>query len=884
MKTTTHDSNAGNTLVVTLSVIATILVLLGSAVEYTTHMSRLTQRSRKTALAMEIADGHLETLFTSWRNIYRTTFTTYTTSYSGSGGTDYSLLPTNYFFTTSYNPGPAPSPITYMSPAATPNPIPLPSASLFPTEANYNVTQYRIQAVNPMIQLDANENAVDINGNPLNLAATAPAAYGPNDWQYSYFYLASVDVSVPALTGNVTAKVRRVFEKKFDNPWTYAMFYVDDLELQPTTALSITGPVHTNANLYIGTSNFSVPGPTWPNAPTSGRVEYGADYINGYSPKDGQNTGTPTAPVFAKSDSTLTLSDMPPCQVSPYLPFGWNLNLSTASGGSTNDDSYHELIERPAAGADPIAGIRYYSQKPYVIDSQNVLAGYAGTPGNSYRILINEHSWKFANAAARTAAGSYVSTDIGKVGYEYNNSSATTYGTFWKLTSLTPTWTIIPQRTTYAFPDATARNAAGSYTLDLTKPFFAYQYDNDTFWKLTGVTGGTTPTWTQVTIPNPFTIATFGPLISSWTFSNIGNRTASGSYTQADIGKVCFQSDDLSFWRLTSMTKSGSIITPIWTSALQADAVTIYQWDGTNTTQLLSSGNSSSGLKNANSLYDTLASYVKTTESLNDNREGGLVRMRTLDVNAFSLAATNGTLSNFSGVLYIADYGATYRPTTGSAVAGVPVDCTISGTSTTETKVTRRGIRLKNGATLLGKLTIVSDNPIYIQGDYNTGGSPPSNSGTYTSPTVSGYTRWASAIIGDSINLLSGAWTDSNSTSNRSSRTPQNTTVNSALVSGNVPSSGGSTYSGGGENFVRFLEDWNKYTFCYYGSMVQLYKSQQGTGQYSTGGQVYQPPTFKWFYDVNFSGDHNSNAHFGSPPGNLQIAAYLQQQRWYQVY
>ncbi len=92
MKRTTHDSNAGNTLVVTLSVIATILVLLGSAVEYTTHMSRLTQRSRKTALAMEIADGHLETLFTSWRNIYRTTFTTYTTSYSGSGGTDYSLL------------------------------------------------------------------------------------------------------------------------------------------------------------------------------------------------------------------------------------------------------------------------------------------------------------------------------------------------------------------------------------------------------------------------------------------------------------------------------------------------------------------------------------------------------------------------------------------------------------------------------------------------------------------------------------------------------------------------------------------------------------------------------------------------------------------------
>src|SRR3954471_2031608 len=261
-------SRQGSTLVVTLAVVATILVLLGSAVEYTTNVSRNTQRSRKTALAMEIADGHLETLFTSWRNIYKTTFTTYTTSYQGTGGTDYSLLPTNYFFTSQYNPGPAPSPIAFMSPSGTPPIIPLPSPSNFPTEGNYTVTQYRIQAVNPMIELDANENAVDVNGAALSRSLVAPASYGPNDWQYSYYYLAAVDVTVPTLKGNVTAKVRRIFEKKFDNPFTYAMFYVDDLELQPTAPFSLTGPVHTNANLYIGTSNFSVPGPSWPNNPS----------------------------------------------------------------------------------------------------------------------------------------------------------------------------------------------------------------------------------------------------------------------------------------------------------------------------------------------------------------------------------------------------------------------------------------------------------------------------------------------------------------------------------------------------------------------------------------------------------------------------------------
>src|SRR5437588_7046624 len=88
----------GSTLVVTIIVVATLLVLLGVAVDYSTQISRNTQRSRKTALAMEIADGHLEYLFSNWRNIYRTTWTT--VYGSNTGGTDYSLVGTNYFYTT----------------------------------------------------------------------------------------------------------------------------------------------------------------------------------------------------------------------------------------------------------------------------------------------------------------------------------------------------------------------------------------------------------------------------------------------------------------------------------------------------------------------------------------------------------------------------------------------------------------------------------------------------------------------------------------------------------------------------------------------------------------------------------------------------------------
>ena len=903
------NTQAGSTLVVTISVVAALLVLLGTAVEYTSQISRNTQRSRKTAAAMEIADGHLEALFTSWRNIYRTAFTTYTTSYQGSGGTDYSLLPTNYFYTTcstcnplySGNTGPLPSPIPFMSPSGTPSPIPLPPSSLFPTEPNYTVDQYRIQAVNPMIELDANGNAIDVNGAALSKSAIAPSGNGPNDWQYSYFYLASVDVTVPTLRGNVTAKVRRVFEKKFDNPWTYAMFYVDDLELHPTSAFTLSGPIHTNGNLYIGTSNFSAAPPSWPSNPTSGRIGYGSEYINGYAPNDGQHTATPTAPNFAKSDPSLAISDMPPSQVSPYLPFGWNLSLSTASGSGANNDSYHELIERPSFETDPIAGIRYYTQRPYVVDTQDVLTGNPGTPGASCRILINEHYWKFANAADRIAPGPYTSSDIGKVAYEtagVTHPSVANYGTYWRLTGVTgtspnatPTWTIIPERTSFAFANTSARTGASYTSNDIGK--IAYQYDTDTYWRIGSV--APSASWAAVPMIPP----SWGS-IAQWTFSSAALRKAAGSYGASDVNRIAYQSDDGSFWRLTGHTVSGSLKYPVWESALQVDKVTVYTWaaNGSGTlvaTPHVTSGTTSTGVKNADAFYDKVMSALSTSEVLYDNREGGLVRVTSLDVNAFSDMARPATswLANFSGVLYIADFGGRTLQPSGTVLPGNPISMTLLGSSgnTSESSVVRRAIRLRNGATLLAKLTIVSDNPIYIQGNFNTGVNPPSNSGTYTSPTGTGYTRWASAVIGDAISVLSNNWNDNNSNKSRPQRIATNTTINAALVGGIVPSGSGSgnSYSGGGENFVRFLEDWGSdKTFCYYGSMVQLYKSQQATGTWTGSGNQYSAPLLKWFWDVNFSYDAKGTApadpHWGSPPGNLQIAAYLQQQRWYQVY
>jgi ribulose bisphosphate carboxylase small subunit len=183
------------------------------------------------------------------------------------------------------------------------------------------------------------------------------AAYGPA-WKYSYFYLAAVDVSVPAMTGNVTAKVRRVFEKKFDNPWSYAMFYVDDLEICPPAGnpLTLTGPIHTNAGLYLATSYFT----------TASALEYASEYLNDYSPNDTSSHTTTVGPPNVPSN-------MPPSQVSPYLPFGWNVKFDY-SDPSANNDGYHEIIELPVGTDDVnITNIRYYNQASIrvLIDQNN---------------------------------------------------------------------------------------------------------------------------------------------------------------------------------------------------------------------------------------------------------------------------------------------------------------------------------------------------------------------------------------------------------------------------------------------------------------------------------------------------------------------------------
>jgi hypothetical protein len=78
------------------------------------------------------------------------------------------------------------------------------------------------------------------------------------------------------------------------------------------------------------------------------------------------------------------------------------------------------------------------------------------------------------------------------------------------------------------------------------------------------------------------------------------------------------------------------------------------------------------------------------------------------------------------------------------------------------------------------------------------------------------------------------------------------TTVNAALLTGVVETTRGQ-YSGGMENFPRFLETWGPAnTFTYNGSMVKMFPSLYATNVWGKAN-VYSPPKRNWAFDLNFN-------------------------------
>jgi hypothetical protein len=222
-----------------------------------------------------------------------------------------------------------------------------------------------------------------------------------------------------------------------------------------------------------------------------------------------------------------------------------------------------------------------------------------------------------------------------------------------------------------------------------------------------------------------------------------------------------------------------------------------------------------------------LGTLVTTTNSFWDAREEKVVR--PIDINVGALTSWSATNSSLRPALGWKDLSSIYvldRRTPTAAALGA--------------------VRVVNGRQLPSRgLTVATASPLYVLGHYNQ-----TNTANLGTPNTS--TTLPASLVGDALTVLSGNWSDANSTNAVSFRTAAPTTVNAALLAGAVETTQGK-YGGGMENFPRFLETWGlANTFTYNGSLVKMFPSLYATNAWGKAN-VYAPPKRNWAFDINFN-------------------------------
>ena len=232
--------------------------------------------------------------------------------------------------------------------------------------------------------------------------------------------------------------------------------------------------------------------------------------------------------------------------------------------------------------------------------------------------------------------------------------------------------------------------------------------------------------------------------------------------------------------------------------------------------------------------FDTSGSY-QTANTFTDAREGAT--MAPVDLYIAELLAEFPALVS----------GSTYGVSEGRGIIYVTRDDPDGAGGVVP------AVRLRNGEELPAfGLTVGSDLPLYVDGDYNTDGG--------VKPAL---------VAGDAVTLLSSDWQDVRSTGPLTDRVPVDTTYNAVVMTGNYSTTPGGNYNGGLENVLRFLEQWTGHTVTYRGSIIDLWFSEIAQGLW--GSSYYSPPYRDWGYDSLYRSS--------SPPGVLMVFA-VEQIHW----
>jgi len=206
-----------------------------------------------------------------------------------------------------------------------------------------------------------------------------------------------------------------------------------------------------------------------------------------------------------------------------------------------------------------------------------------------------------------------------------------------------------------------------------------------------------------------------------------------------------------------------------------------------------------------------------------DLREGNNVKMTTINMHAL-MVAINQTYptgsGDFNGALYV----------------------NVKGSNAS----TPRAVKLIHGEDVTGRrglgTTVTTNGGLYVQGSYNTTSAENADDHS-TNPAM---------LMADQITVLSDGWNDANAVagsplSNRvAAPTGGAIVINAGILTGNT-SATATQASGGAQNLVRYLENWNGINVTVFGSLGRLFESKTFHSWFQQPGVVYGKPANRFF-------------------------------------
>lgn len=619
-----------------------------------------------------------------------------------------------------------------------------------------------------------------------------------------------------ALGGDTTSYVSQRISVRGAPLFAHAIFYNMDLEIFNGPAMTISGPVHTNGNLYLYPQSGAL---TFTDQVTAtGRI-YHAKKPGDNSP-DGNSAASRTAEINFPNKFGQSLS----------LKNSGVWKDSTQGGGTDAADwadfrdyasqRWNGSLQTIAHGVDnytPVAIGKYVEDSP---------AGGADDSVNSGRTIIEPSDYPVDTGDPDYTAKMEVEAQ------KYSNDA----GLYITVNPATQEITLSSRDKDDPTKNKTLTLPAGNELIE----YKAYQATSTYSTTSAVKTYAVTATSGSKKKYRPTTNSTITPVVTTYTSGGVAttNGTPSGSSsTGSETG-----------W-LTS-PPSGSTTTTSTTPS----SVTL---SGTN------EGMYDQHRKKGTDLIEVDMDALRKAVAAMQGASTATLSDGTVATVTAADQIGNLTPADWTGIVYIEVEGG---PST-DPITGMTNSATIPNSMQASVRIINGKGNVPSYGTATEGLTLATNAPVYIKGNFNADGTTSTSSpNSATTPETGEY---PAAIIGDAITILSENFNDATSlTSTNPVATTSTIEIAAALLTGLTPTNkdGTGKTSGGAHNLPRFLENWSSKSVFIRGSLVALFENRVFTEPHGTSS-YYSPPVRNWGFNAMFRDGRY-------PPGTPRVMSY----------